>query len=163
MKTLLLLLAFAISATSQPYIIGIGTNTVYPSNTWWTLKPSTNRLDNWEAWYTQNTNWAWAASILSETNKHGAALSASKGHWLLSTNQPFALSGISDANATNINRTELWIQNTAGSNITVTIPTPWKTPDGARSYTVTNGDFVGVLRVVAYGATTTNAEFKPFW
>lgn len=55
----LLATSFAL-ADGPPYTVPWGTNTI--GTPWWVSKPGTNALGNWEAWYTQATNWAWAQS-----------------------------------------------------------------------------------------------------
>jgi len=93
----------------------------------------------------------------------GTDLNVARPRWFYATNDAVSLSGVSGHDGTNDFASVLWLANTAASGaFTVTVPAAWRTPDGARTYYLTNAHR-GCLTVEVFGNSMTNAAFKDLW
>lgn len=100
---------------------------------------------------------------LSGTYVSNACVTAydiSRPRQFYSTNDNLTFTDVSGVTTANEEReSSLTLVNTKAGDITLTIPNKWKTPDGLRAYTVTNGQ-CAELSVKIWAGSATNAAVR---
>jgi hypothetical protein len=106
---------------------------------------------------TYSSNWCGASPVTYDVAKPYQYTNATTS--VIITN----ITGQVGINDVSVRNSVLIVSNGCATNITLTIPGPWLTGDGARSYTVATNARLGVLSVNAWGAKVTNAVFRSLW
>lgn len=100
--------------------------------------------------------------IIRTTNALAGVNVVMGSSWFTNALQPFTLSGCSNFDGTNEVSAVVRVLNSSATNISVTVPTAWRTPDGSRVLWVTNGA-LGIISVEVVGKQLTNAAMKCLW
>ncbi len=80
----------------------------------------------------------------------------------ITTNNNVVLTGVSGVVGTEYRFQAVWFTNSAASTKTLDIPAHWRTPDGLRTYYMTNGSLSKAL-IEVNGAVMTNFTWVPTW
>lgn len=95
-----------------------------------------------------------------QSNACVTAYDISRPRQFYSTNDNLTFTDVSGVTTANEEReSSLTLVNTKAGDITLTIPNKWKTPDGLRAYTVTNGQ-CAELSVKIWAGSATNAAVR---
>jgi hypothetical protein len=105
----------------------------------------------------------YAEYFIYTTNAHtGVVLDLAKPYQLFSIGANVTLTGLANTSDDFVKHSVLMLTNATANVYSVTLPTPWRTSDGLRTYYVTNGQ-MAILSVNCYAKLFTNAVCVNTW